>query len=338
MRNRPFRALKNGLLYGLVAGVFFFLNALPLQWARYLGAGLGRLFFVLVPYERRKTLRQLELAFPEKSAEERKRLGSGVFGHLGLGAAEFMRFPFRSMAQLESWVGQCSGFENLSECIRSGRGAIAVTAHVGHWELLAAYTAARLPVAVVARQLYDDRLNARLNAFRRDKNITVFERNSSVKPILRWLKEGKVLGLLCDQDTGVDSIFVDFFGRPAKTPSGAAWLAAVTGAGLFTAFSARRPDGLYRLRYDDEIPVPPRGGDPSQAVQEYTRRTEEFIREVPEQWAWNHNRWRTQKPASKAPGWALGPMRPRSLRLRANPAGKQPQHERRLPQHGLSVL
>jgi KDO2-lipid IV(A) lauroyltransferase len=297
MRNRPLKALKNGLLFGLVGGVFFFLNALPLAWARRLGAGLGRLFFVLVPYERKKTLRQLELAFPEKAETERYTIAQGVFGHLGLGAAEFMRFPFLSTHDLESWVGECSGFEHLSDCIKGGRGAIAVTAHMGHWELLAAYTAARLPVAVVARQLYDERLNAKLNAFRRAKGITIFERNTSVKPILKWLKEGKVLGLLCDQDTGVDSVFVDFFGRPAKTPSGAAWLAQATGAGVFTAFSLRRPDGLYRLRYDGEIPVPPRGEDSQAVVQEYTRRTEDFIREAPEQWAWNHNRWRTQKTA-----------------------------------------
>lgn len=296
MRNRPLKAVKNGLLFGLVAGIYFFLNALPLSWSRRLGAGLGRLFFVLVPYERKKTMRQLELAFPEKGPEERRAIGSGVFGHLGRGAAEFMRFPRLSPSDLESWVGECSGFENLAECVKSGRGAIAVTAHVGHWELLAAYTAARLPVAVVARQLYDERLNRRLNDFRRGKGLTVFERNTSVKPILRWLKEGKVLGVLCDQDTGVDSVFVDFFGRPAKTPSGAAWLAQASGAAVYTAFSARREDGKYRLRFDGEVPVPPRGEDFTAAVQEYTRRTEDFIREAPEQWAWNHNRWRTPKP------------------------------------------
>jgi KDO2-lipid IV(A) lauroyltransferase len=298
MRNRPFKALKNGVLFALVAGIYAFLNSLPLNLARGLGAGLGRLFFVLVPYERKKTLRQLELAFPEKAPEERRAIASGVFAHLGRGGAEFMRFPRLSMPELERWVGECSGLEQMAACVRSGRGAIPVTAHVGHWELLAAYTAARLPVAVVARQLYDERLNARLNAFRRGKGITVFERNTSVKPILKWLKEGKVLGVLCDQDTGVDSVFVDFFGRQAKTPSGAAWLAQATGAGIFTAFSARRPDGLYRLRYDSEIPVPPRGEDFTGVVQEYTRRTEEFIREVPEQWAWNHNRWRTKPPQS----------------------------------------
>ena len=294
MRNRQLKGAKNALLFALVAGIFFALNSLPLSWARKLGAGLGRLFFILVPYERKKTLKQLELAFPEKSASERRHIASGAFAHLGRGGAEFMRFPYRSMPELEAWVGECTGFEGMASCVRGGRGAIAVTAHVGHWELLAAYTAARLPTAVVARQLYDERLNARLNAMRRAKNITVFERNTSVKPILRWLKEGKVLGVLCDQDTGVDSLFVDFFGRLAKTPSGAAWLAQATGAAVFTAFSARRSDGLYRLRFDAEVPVPPRGEDLRPAVAEYTRRTEAFIREVPEQWAWNHSRWRSR--------------------------------------------
>src|SRR2546427_634611 len=125
MRNRPLRAVKNGLLFGLVAGIYFFLNALPLDWARSLGAGLGRLFFVLVPYERKKTLRQLELAFPEKPARGGRRIGGGVFGPLGRGAADFMRSPRRSMEELEAWVGDCSGFENLAACVRGGRGAIA---------------------------------------------------------------------------------------------------------------------------------------------------------------------------------------------------------------------
>jgi KDO2-lipid IV(A) lauroyltransferase len=298
MRKPPLKALKNGLLFGLVAGIYLFLNALPLSWARALGAGLGRLFFVLVPFERKKALGQLELAFPEKSPAERRAIASGAFAHLGHGAAEFMRFPRLSRAELESWVGECSGFQGLRDCVKSGRGAVTVTAHVGHWELLAAYAAARLPLAVVARQIYDERLNRRLNAFRGGKGITVFGRNTPVKPILKWLKQGGVLGVLCDQDTGVDSLFVEFFGRLAKTPSGAAWLAQATGAALFTAFSARRPDGRYRLRFDPEIPVPPRGQDFRAAVQEYTRRTEAFIREAPEQWAWNHNRWRTQAPAS----------------------------------------
>jgi KDO2-lipid IV(A) lauroyltransferase len=303
---RTKKALKNGFLFCLIGAIYFFLNALPLGWARNLGAGLGRLFFVLVAYERKKTLRQLELAFPGRQAGERRKIGSDVFAHLGRGGAEFMRFPRLSMEDLLPWISKVEGIESWEALNKSGRGIVAVTAHIGHWELLAAYTGMRMRVAVVARQLYDNRLNQKLNEFRRGKNLLVFERNTSVKPILRWLKEGGVLGVLCDQDTGVDSVFVDFFGREAKTPSGAAWLASTTGAALMTAFSLREADGRYRLSYDPrELSVAGKGASKQElrpAVQEYTRRTEEFIRQDPGQWAWNHNRWRSKKEEA-SPGW-----------------------------------
>src|SRR4051812_23307539 len=127
MRNRPLKAVKNGLLFGLVGAIYLFLNALPLALARKLGAGLGRLFFVLVPYERKKTLRQLALAFPEKGEAERRAIGIGVLGHRGRGGAEFMRFPRLSMNDLEGWVGECTGFEAMAACVKGGRGAVAVT-------------------------------------------------------------------------------------------------------------------------------------------------------------------------------------------------------------------
>jgi KDO2-lipid IV(A) lauroyltransferase len=106
----------------------------------------------------------------------------------------------------------------------------------------------------------------------------------------------------------VDSVYVDFFGREAKTPSGPAWLAAATGAALMTGFSRRLPDGNYAVEFQDEIPLS--AGKTSKrellpAVQEYTRRTEAFIRRVPEQWVWNHDRWRSKKEEAST-GWQPG--------------------------------
>jgi KDO2-lipid IV(A) lauroyltransferase len=176
---------------------------------------------------------------------------------------------------------------------------VAVTGHVGNWEVLAAHTAQFSRVAVVAQRLYDRRFDDALNAGRRKMGITVFPRNTSVRPILKWLNDGGVLGVLCDQDTSVDSVFVDFFGKPAKTPSGPAWLASATGAALATGFIHRQENGRFIIRFSPEIPVPPRerpGAALSAVVQEYTRRTEAAIREHPEQWVWMHQRWRSTPP------------------------------------------
>jgi KDO2-lipid IV(A) lauroyltransferase len=297
--------VKNQAIFFLVGALSWTMQVLPLDWSRKLGAALGRLFFSLVPHERRKALASLVTAFPEKSVAERRQLASAAFASLGRGGAEFLRFPSTSATELCGWVAEIQGWDRLEPVLATGRGLICVTAHLGNWEVVAARTAQLAKVAVVAQRLYDPRFDEALNAGRRKMGITVFPRNTSVRPILKWLKEGGVLGALCDQDTNVDSVFVDFFGRPAKTPSGPAWLASMTGAALVTAFIHRQADGRYAMRFSEEIPVPRRskeGPEPdlSPVVQEYTRHIEAAVREHPEQWVWMHERWRSRPGSPEA--------------------------------------
>ncbi len=304
---RPLQRVKNDLLFGLLAVLRFVLNALPLGLARRVGAALGRLFFAIVPFERKKTLAQLALAFPEQSVAWRRHLGAQVFAHLGRGGVEYFRFDRMSHADLNTWIESTPGFERLQALIQAGKGAVVVTAHLGHWELLAAWCGQHIPVAVVGRQLYDPRLDARLTAWRKGKGVEVFPRNTSVRPILRWLKDGKALGVLADQDTDIESLYVDFFGQLVKTPSGPAVLAQAADAALITVFVRRLEDGRYRLTFEELVQVPARGQgamDLWDCVQEYTRRTEAAIRLAPEQWVWNHTRARN--PVDKpSVGWDL---------------------------------
>lgn len=312
------RGLKNNAIFVLIAGIFAFMQALPLRWARGLGAGLGRLFFLLVPYERKKALRMLATAFPEKTENQRYHLAKQAMGHLGRSGAEFMRFPRMRPGDLDAWVDTVEGFEHFEKARREGRGIVAVTAHLGHWELLASWVAARMPTAVVARQIYDSRLDAKLNQIREHMGFTVFPRNTSIKPILRWLKDGNCLGVLADQDTSIDSLFVDLFGKKAKTPSGPAWLAQAGDAELLTAFCGRRPNGKYHLQFQGPIAVPDRKTGKREeltaCVQEYTHRTETAIRKWPDQYAWIHDRWKSRpSDESREPGerddrWRTRPL------------------------------
>jgi KDO2-lipid IV(A) lauroyltransferase len=297
MIRRLWKPIKHALILGLLWLVDRLLRALPLGLARGLGERLGRVFYAWVPYERKKTLATLATAFPESSPAWREQTGAAVFGHLGRSGAEFFRMADMGPDDIDAWVGQVTGWEHAQAELVQGRGIVFVTAHYGHWELLAAWTARRAPVGVVARQIYDARLDQVLIDRRHQHGVEVFSRNTAVRPILRWLKDGKVLGTLADQDTGVDSLYVDFFGHPAKTPSGPAVLAQATGAALLTAWCTRREDGRYDLAFGRPIPVPPRGqGGPMElwpVVQEYTRQTEAAVRRAPQLWAFNHARWRS---------------------------------------------
>lgn len=306
MLRRRWKTLKHIVILALLWLVDRLMRALPLAGARRLGEGLGRAFFALVPYERRKTLDTLARAFPDAQPAWRLDTARAVFGHLGRSGAEFFRMADMDADAIDAWVGTVRGWERAAAQLGAGRGIVFVTAHLGHWELLGAWTARRAQVGVVARQIYDARLDQVLIDRRRQHGVEVFSRNTAVRPILRWLKDGKVLGTLADQDTGVDSLYVDFFGQPAKTPSGPAVLAQATGAALLTAWCTRRTDGRYDLDFGAPIPVPPRGAGGAlelwPVVQEYTRQTEAAVRRNPQLWAFNHARWRSdiRKPST---GW-----------------------------------
>jgi Kdo2-lipid IVA lauroyltransferase/acyltransferase len=122
----------------------------------------------------------------------------------------------------------------------------------------------------------------------------------AVRQMLRALKAGEILGLLIDQDTRAQNLFVPFFGTPAATPRAAADLALRTGAAVVVGFCQREGEQGYRLRME-EVPVPAAGPDAASReaaawalTAALSARIEAAIRRAPEQWVWMHQRWKTR--------------------------------------------
>jgi KDO2-lipid IV(A) lauroyltransferase len=113
------------------------------------------------------------------------------------------------------------------------------------------------------------------------------------------LREGRIVALVSDQGVkGLASAFVQFFGRPAKTPRGAAVFAHRFESPAMFFAAVRLPTGKYWMHIR---PVPvERGGDREREIDEivaaYTRVLESFVRRYPEQYFWLHRRWRRQPP------------------------------------------
>jgi KDO2-lipid IV(A) lauroyltransferase len=119
--------------------------------------------------------------------------------------------------------------------------------------------------------------------------------------MLRSLRHNEAIGMLIDQDTDVPGVFVDFFGRPAWTPSGLAALALRTNAAVVLALDCRLPDDHHEVVVKGPIELI-RTGNKDNDILENTRRIslmiEEHIRAYPDQWVWFHERWKTQPPVA----------------------------------------
>jgi KDO2-lipid IV(A) lauroyltransferase len=118
--------------------------------------------------------------------------------------------------------------------------------------------------------------------------------------MVRHLRSGGVLAMIADQDsTRSRGIFVDFFGRPAYTPAGPAYLARRTGIPMLPLVIVREPDDprLHKILIDEPIRPDPQldeETDVQRMTQAYTRVMEGWIRQYPSQWVWVHDRWRHQ--------------------------------------------
>jgi len=301
-----FRRFRHSLVSHLIWLLTSLLRPLPFGVTRVLVGFLGTLFYAILGGHRRLAMRHLELAFGDAlSPRDRKRLVRRLFRNYGYGAAECLQFPkgdsfFRSLHMA------VEGREHLDWAVRKGKGCVFVTAHAGNWELLAAWLAREgYPVNVVARPARHAHVEELLRRHREAAGVRVFSKYASALAMVRVLRRGEGLGILSDVDTRGEGIFVEFFGRPAFTPTGPARLAARTGAPLIVGFTAREGVRAHRIAVRPPVWVvdgkPERADekDIPSAVEYYTREIERWVREYPDQWIWTHPRWKTRLAAEE---------------------------------------
>ena len=257
-----------------------------------------------LPARRRVALTNLAQAFPALSPAERRRIGRRSFQHFGVLfvelAATLARPLERTLATLH-----LEGLEHLRGVMATHGRALVLTAHLGNWELLtAAHRLTGYPLSIVVRPLDSAPLNMLAERLRRKSDAELIDKRGALRPVLRALADGRMVAILLDQNaTRRESVFVPFFGRTASTSKSLAVLAVRTRTPVVPIF-IRREGRRHRVAIHPPL-APPAVNDVERAVVELTMRCtaaiETAIRQVPEQWLWAHDRWRTRPAAEGGP-------------------------------------
>jgi KDO2-lipid IV(A) lauroyltransferase len=298
--------VRRGLRSRLVTLLIRLVALVPRGPAVRIGAFLGGLAFHLFGDARRLALRHLALAFPERTEAWRADVARRMFVHLGMSAME--------ITSIGSFAGEVERYMRidpgpLRKALAGGKGIVFVTGHLGNWELMARLVArVGAPVSAVAKRGSDARLMGLIEAWRRDGNVTTLWREdpSTARALLRVFKRNEVLGILVDQDTRVQGIWVPFFGRPAYTPRAPADLALRSGAPILVGTSHRKGErpGDGFLFEVTEVPYDPAPADREAEVLRVTAACqavmEEAIRRHPADWVWMHERWKTQPESAES--------------------------------------
>ena len=290
--------------YLIARGLLGALGLLPRGAAVAMSVGIARLCFRLLGRLRKTGLRNLEIAFPDKSETERLRLLKGTFENLGRVLGEVSQFQKTTPARIEQIVDFTLDEEtqNLYHRIKEEkRGVLITTGHLGNWELLVfAFAALHEPIAYLARPLDNpliEDLTVRIRT--RFGNKPINKSNSAMLAI-RMLRDGEILGVLADINAHPkEGVFVPFFGLQACTSAGPAMLALRTDA-LIVPFFCIYDHQVQRYKIvRGDILEPVKSGDRETDILEttklYTAEIERIIRQYPDQWLWIHKRWKTRQ-------------------------------------------
>ncbi|HTW46267.1 MAG TPA: lysophospholipid acyltransferase family protein [Acidobacteriaceae bacterium] len=296
--------MREELEYLAVWALVRLLGALPRDAARTVGACAGAAAYVLMGGLRRTGLRNLELAFPEKTATEREQVLRRLYRNLGWLLGEFCQMPRYTAENTREFL-RYEGLEHYLTARERGKGVLIVTGHLGAWELSSYYHSLMgYPMGMVIRRLDNVKVDRLVNGIRCLHGNKVLHKDDFARGLLGAMRRGETVGILMDTNmTPPQGVFVPFFGREACTASGLARVAKKTGAAVLPGFMLwEEAEQKYVLRFGEEIPVQATEDDEADAMAntaQFTAVIEDWVRRYPDQWLWVHRRWKTRPDGTR---------------------------------------
>jgi lauroyl/myristoyl acyltransferase len=182
-----------------------------------------------------------------------------------------------------------SGYQHLVKGMDSGRGVLMALPHVGSWEWGGAWLALKgYPMTSVAEPVEPKELYDFFVSQREGIGLHILPMGRDVgSHLLRTLKAGGLVGLLCDRDLFGNGVEVEFFGETTTLPGGPATLALRTGATLLTSAVYIGPGSHHTAVVLPPVEVRRTSSlraDVKRVTQALASDLETLIRRAPDQW------------------------------------------------------
>jgi KDO2-lipid IV(A) lauroyltransferase len=268
---------------------------LPYRVQKYIGNLLGKLL-KLVAHKRYKVAeRNLELCFPEQSADKRQAMLNKNLDYAGMAILEASMgwwWPDWRVAKKAEFEGQ----EHIDAILAKGKGVLAYAIHNMNLEFACRVLGLKYPSVVFYRK-HNNLLMEYMQYYGRSRANKYMVHKRNVKGLIKALDDGEVSIYLPDQDYGRSKCeFTPFFAVPE--------MATTTGSLLFakranceTIFLvSMRTDTGYKVKALPGLENFP-SGDDNYDVTRINQMIEKMILMAPEQYLWMHKRFKTRPDA-----------------------------------------
>lgn len=277
---------------------------LPWKTGRTLASMIGLFIFRLNTSGRKHAHVNLDIIYGENALSEKEKdhIIKRLFMNIASSLFEYMKLKSITDSNYLNFVYIQNG-EACDRALEEGKGVLAISAHMGNWEILGSVGAIlwKNIAAVINRQLnpYTDKWLRKVRENRGRIKCLYHDARGLNYRIGFHLKQNGTIALLADQKDLSCTLIVPFFGMPSLTADGAAKLHLLYGSPIVICFAVKQTDGKYLLTYDGPYHFDRSGNlkKDCQVIMTWVNsKYEEMIRKHPDQWfslltpRWERNR------------------------------------------------
>lgn len=261
----------------------------PLKMGYFIATQLAILQYHLSYKDRRAVINNLKVILGQNQKERQiEAHAKRVFINFGKYLVDFFRFSKLDKKFVEKFV-EVEGLNYINNALKQGKGVIAVTAHIGNWELAGVVTSMLgCPVNAIAMSHRHKRVNELFVRQRTIKGVKVIPLGAAVRKCLECLNNNELVALLGDRDFTTRGIPMKFLGKEVIVPKGPATLSLKADSPIIPGFMIRKGDkASFKFTFEKPIEYKPTGRtefDMKKITKAMVSVIEDYIRRYPDQW------------------------------------------------------
>lgn len=235
--------------------------------------------------------KNLQICFPSMNQKEREKLSLQIYRNFAEFGIDVIYYKSLKPQEILDKIS-IENEEEFKQILASKKALVITTAHFGNWELLPLFCALKFkPVSIVARSLDSKIMDKILSKNRLQGDIELIDKFGAIRKMLTALKNGRILGILTDQDCSLnESVRLKFFDKEVNWLAGASVIAKKTEAFLMPMFIIKEKKG-YKIKFFKPLDS---AHFSKEALCEYQAKCcEEMIRKYPSEYFFFHKRFKS---------------------------------------------
>ena len=233
---------------------YFLVMSLPLKFSYGLACFFADVCYATYRKDREAIIKNLEtIAGPKNDRRTYKSMARELYRNFAKYLVDFFRFSKIDEEYVKKFV-KVEGTHNIDSAMARGKGVVAMSAHIGNWELGGSVIALiGYPMSAVVLPHRNKKID---DFFRKQRLIGKFipiEIGAAIKECYRVLRSNNILGLLGDRDFTKNGLVLDFFGRKTLFPKGPAAFAYRLGSAIVPTLIVRQPDDTFLMVFEEPI-------------------------------------------------------------------------------------